>query len=77
MASITATASPTVAYWHTYLQSPQDGLIHELSMQDANSLNYSDQAFTIGPRPAPSTPIAVVSWDGFNYESTSTCAQWT
>ncbi|OAX36179.1 hypothetical protein K503DRAFT_772770 [Rhizopogon vinicolor AM-OR11-026] len=60
----TSTADPNVAYWRTYLQYT-DGLIHELALDDVNSLNYIDNAFTIGPRPRLNTPIAAVSWNGF------------
>ncbi|OJA19903.1 hypothetical protein AZE42_13213 [Rhizopogon vesiculosus] len=65
----TSTANPNVAYWRTYLQYT-DGLIHELALDDANSLNYIDNAFTIGPRPRFNTPIAAVSWNGFEEAST-------
>ncbi|OAX36180.1 hypothetical protein K503DRAFT_322791 [Rhizopogon vinicolor AM-OR11-026] len=71
MASITAsTADPNVAYWRTYVQYPTDGLIHELALNDANSLNYIDNAFTIGPRPRLNTPIAAVNWNGLEEAST-------
>ncbi|OJA15151.1 hypothetical protein AZE42_04700 [Rhizopogon vesiculosus] len=78
MASITtSTADPNVAYWHTYLQYPTDGLIHELAMNDANSLNYMDQAFTIGPRPRLNTPIAAIRVYYITQDSKVQELQWT
>lgn len=72
MASVTATVAPNVAWWRIYMISPVDGLIHEL---DATSINYTEKAFTIGPRPLPGGPIAAVAWNGFANASTSMCGQ--
>ncbi|OJA16470.1 hypothetical protein AZE42_06880 [Rhizopogon vesiculosus] len=66
----TSTADPSVDYWRTYVQSPTDGLIHELALNDVNSLNYIERTFNIGPLPRFNTPIAAVNWNGIEEAST-------
>jgi len=77
IASVTTTISADDAWWRIYMISPVDGLIHELAMKDATGINYTEQAFTIGPRPLLNGPIAAVAWNLFADASTSMCGQRT
>jgi len=70
-ASVHITSASNDVSWRLYVISPVDGLIHELAMSDARSLNYTERAFNIGPRPLPGSPIAAVAWNQSDEASTS------
>ena len=77
MAAIHLSPAPDVVWWAVYIISPVDGLIHELELFDAKSINYTENVLNIGPRPLPGGPIAAVSWKQSDEASTSMCGQRT
>jgi len=76
MASVRIGSANDVA-WRTYVISPVDGLIHELEIPGANSVNYTQNPLDFGPRPLPGGPIAAVAWNQSGVASTSMCGQRT
>jgi len=77
MAAVHVTPAPNVVWWRIYMISPVDGLIHEIELSDANSVNYTENALNFGPRPLPGGPIAAVAWSHSGNASTSMCGQRT